>query len=207
MAGLRTRPHFLRLLATLSSRNGLSQGVTGHTAAGTAPASHRIPFSRHLSHHDLLQSYEFFIQSFICCASLGLRRCAPFSLPPRAIIDQSSAALRAFVVVPYRVCARARLGLPGIKQQRLTFVRRCFGRDSVGIRTQDPQLRRLLLYPAELPNRSVFSFVSAGLTWKVGAKIMLFSGFARLCLMFFISLCCVRCIFLRFRFRSQGISL
>ena len=25
-------------------------------------------------------------------------------------------------------------------------------RDSVGIRTQDPQLRRLLLYPAELPN-------------------------------------------------------
>ena len=30
----------------------------------------------------------------------------------------------------------------------------CF-RDSVGIRTQDPQLRRLLLYPAELPNRSV----------------------------------------------------
>ena len=62
MAGLRTRPHFLRLLATLSSRNGLSQGVTGHTAAGTAPASHRIPFSRHLSHHDLLQSYEFFLE-------------------------------------------------------------------------------------------------------------------------------------------------
>ena len=25
-------------------------------------------------------------------------------------------------------------------------------RDSVGIRTQDPQLRRLLLYPTELPN-------------------------------------------------------
>ena len=29
--------------------------------------------------------------------------------------------------------------------------------DSVGIRTQDPQLRRLLLYPTELPNRSVVS--------------------------------------------------
>ena len=28
-------------------------------------------------------------------------------------------------------------------------------RDSVGIRTQDPQLRRLLLYPTELPNRSL----------------------------------------------------
>ena len=49
----------------------------------------------------------------------------------------------------------SKLGLPGIKQQRLTFVRRLICRDSVGIRTQDPQLRRLLLYPAELPNRSV----------------------------------------------------
>ena len=28
-------------------------------------------------------------------------------------------------------------------------------RDPVGIRTQDPQLRRLLLYPTELPDRSV----------------------------------------------------
>ena len=27
-------------------------------------------------------------------------------------------------------------------------------RDSVGIRTQDPQLRRLLLYPAELRNQA-----------------------------------------------------
>ena len=31
----------------------------------------------------------------------------------------------------------------------------CFTCDSVGIRTQDPQLRRLLLYPAELPNQSI----------------------------------------------------
>ena len=43
------------------------------------------------------------------------------------------------------------------RKKRPTCVERfCFGRDSVGIRTQDPQLRRLLLYPAELPNRSVF---------------------------------------------------
>ena len=27
--------------------------------------------------------------------------------------------------------------------------------DPIGIRTQDPQLRRLLLYPAELPNQSI----------------------------------------------------
>ena len=29
-------------------------------------------------------------------------------------------------------------------------------RDPVGIRTQDPQLRRLLLYPTELPDQTVF---------------------------------------------------
>ena len=38
------------------------------------------------------------------------------------------------------------------------------GCDSVGIRTQDPQLRRLLLYPAELPNHPCFA----------GAKVLLF---------------------------------
>ena len=44
-----------------------------------------------------------------------------------------------------------------IRKKRPTNVERfCFGRDSVGIRTQDPQLRRLLLYPTELPNRSLF---------------------------------------------------
>ena len=33
----------------------------------------------------------------------------------------------------------------------------CFCCDPVGIRTQDPQLRRLLLYPAELPDLSRFN--------------------------------------------------
>ena len=42
-----------------------------------------------------------------------------------------------------------------------------FCRDSVGIRTQDPQLRRLLLYPTELPNRSLYFS-------KVAAKICYF---------------------------------
>ena len=47
----------------------------------------------------------------------------------------------------------------GIPDGALTKKARCLStanflltRDSVGIRTQDPQLRRLLLYPAELPN-------------------------------------------------------
>ena len=35
-------------------------------------------------------------------------------------------------------------------------------RDPGGIRTHDPQLRRLLLYPAELPDRSLYSFVLLG---------------------------------------------
>ena len=55
----------------------------------------------------------------------------------------------------FRRCGTAR-------KKRPTFVERfCFGRDSVGIRTQDPQLRRLLLYPTELPNRSYFE-----LNWR-----------------------------------------
>ena len=52
----------------------------------------------------------------------------------------------------------------GIPDGALTKKARCLStasflltRDSVGIRTQDPQLRRLLLYPAELPNHPVYS--------------------------------------------------
>ena len=52
----------------------------------------------------------------------------------------------------------------GIPDGALTKKARCLStasflltRDSVGIRTQDPQLRRLLLYPAELPNHPYVS--------------------------------------------------
>ena len=38
-------------------------------------------------------------------------------------------------------------------------------RDPVGIRTQDPQLRRLLLYPAELPDQPCLCFCSCGGGW------------------------------------------
>ena len=41
--------------------------------------------------------------------------------------------------------------------------------DSGGIRTRDPQLRRLLLYPTELPNH-------AWLDIKRAAKVLLFIG-------------------------------
>ena len=66
----------------------------------------------------------------------------------------------------------------------------CFKRrDSVGIRTQDPQLRRLLLYPTELPNRSVFAFADQWvLRSKVAAKIVIIFGFA-IRLVIFLSPC------------------
>ena len=40
-------------------------------------------------------------------------------------------------------------------------------RDSAGIRTQDPQLRRLLLYPAELPNHPCFAVAKLGDYFKI----------------------------------------
>ena len=53
----------------------------------------------------------------------------------------------------------------------------CF-RDPDRIRTCDPQLRRLLLYPAELPDQSFICSSSDGLMSKEGAKIMLYFYFA-----------------------------
>ena len=47
--------------------------------------------------------------------------------------------------------------------------------DSVGIRTQDPQLRRLLLYPAELRNQPAIQV----LTCFAGAKIVIFYEIAK----------------------------
>ena len=54
----------------------------------------------------------------------------------------------------------------------------CLCCDPGGIRTHDPQLRRLLLYPAELPDQSLHFGVRHGLMSKVDAKVMLFLGFA-----------------------------
>ena len=44
-------------------------------------------------------------------------------------------------------------------------------RDSVGIRTQDPQLRRLLLYPAELPNHPAYSAGKKRPRRRIGLQI------------------------------------
>ena len=90
----------------------------------------------------------------------GLRRCAPFSLSPRAIIEteanRHSAAQMPFFVLRRRLRKRAFDAPPYHKKiAQPLVVRFASFRDSVGIRTQDPQLRRLLLYPTELPNRSV----------------------------------------------------
>ena len=42
------------------------------------------------------------------------------------------------------------------KERVTTLFRWWPSSDPLGIRTQDPQLRRLLLYPAELPNQTLF---------------------------------------------------
>ena len=47
-------------------------------------------------------------------------------------------------------------------------------RDSVGIRTQDPQLRRLLLYPTELPNHPDISSLELPLREERTANIGIF---------------------------------
>ena len=83
--------------------------------------------------------------------------------PPRAIIDQSKNGLQLRWGLVFSHCtAPYESELSTVRhstKKALNIVERfCFGRDSVGIRTQDPQLRRLLLYPTELPNRSVFAF-------------------------------------------------
>ena len=49
-----------------------------------------------------------------------------------------------------------------------------FFRDSVGIRTQDPQLRRLLLYPAELPNHPAYSAGKKGRAGELDCKYRYF---------------------------------
>ena len=46
--------------------------------------------------------------------------------------------------------------------------------DSVGIRTQDPQLRRLLLYPTELPNHPEVSSLELPLREERTANIGIF---------------------------------
>ena len=54
----------------------------------------------------------------------------------------------------------------------------CLCCDPDRIRTCHPQLRRLLLYPAQLPDQSLHFGVRHGLMSKVDAKVMLFLGFA-----------------------------
>ena len=100
------------------------------------------------------------LRSVINWNDSGLTLYEAFSLPPRAIIDQKQIGFLLtqgpFFESNLRLRKRA-FDAPSVyKKNRTTFVVRfAFGRDSVGIRTQDPQLRRLLLYPTELPNRSV----------------------------------------------------
>ena len=75
--------------------------------------------------------------------------------PPRAIIDNEAGRVDARPLLFYTASALEQARLAGYKTTAPDESQALHCRDSVGIRTQDPQLRRLLLYPAELPNRSV----------------------------------------------------
>ena len=98
---------------------------------------------------------------------LGLRRFAPFSLPPRAIIDNEAGRVNARPLLLYTAPALEQARLAGYKTTTPDCRQALHCRDSVGIRTQDPQLRRLLLYPTELPNRSVI-FEGANISQILG---------------------------------------
>ena len=81
-------------------------------------------------------------------------------LPPRAIIKTEANRLllaqMPFFVLRRRLRKLAFDAPPYHKKIAQPSVARFASfRDSVGIRTQDPQLRRLLLYPAELPNQTL----------------------------------------------------
>ena len=91
---------------------------------------------------------------------LGLSLCEAFSLPPRAIIKTKQIGIllaqMPFFVLRRRLRKRAFDAPPYHKKIARVPGRFALFCDSVGIRTQDPQLRRLLLYPAELPNQTLF---------------------------------------------------
>ena len=113
----------------------------------------------------LYQSYEkssTLVQHLVCVREnrLGFRLTAA-SLTSAGHLTRFSKAfvLQTYVFLLCSIFAQTSLAQIYTIKKRLTFVRRftkpC---DSVGIRTQDPQLRRLLLYPAELPNQPLFGF-------------------------------------------------
>ena len=102
----------------------------------------------------------------------------PFLRGPSAIMKQKrpSAALRPRFFALHRTYESRLSTVRHSTKKALNFrwaLLLC--RDSVGIRTQDPQLRRLLLYPAELPNQSLFRSESGckDREYFVSAKIYL----------------------------------
>ena len=101
--------------------------------------------------------------------------------PPRAIIDNEAGRADARPLLFYTASALEQARLAGYKTTTPDFRQALHCRDSVGIRTQDPQLRRLLLYPTELPNRSLcFLAEKFALCPKESAKIVIIFGYAKL---------------------------
>ena len=107
-----------------------------------------------------------------CCSEVDVRRVGAWDLLPAVAhpylrgpssngAKAQSCKCRTAFFERYRPTQEQALAGPIPHKKSATFwVALLLVRDSVGIRTQDPQLRRLLLYPAELPNQSLFRFES-----------------------------------------------
>ena len=120
---------------------------------------------------DLTKSPSQIPEGAIKVIRLGLSLCEAFSLPPRAIIKTEANRLllaqMPFFVIQLRLRKLAFDATPYHKKSHNLRLRDLLHFcDSVGIRTQDPQLRRLLLYPAELPNQTF-------LNWSAKIEIIL----------------------------------
>ena len=119
---------------------------------------------------------------------LGFASCGRASLTlPRAILRKASEKAGAGMCrLDFFDCpAFTGMEFPTACQSKKPAVYRqrafSYFRDSVGIRTQDPQLRRLLLYPAELPNHPMYPFGrQMPVRTNRTANIVIFQRIARL---------------------------
>ena len=118
----------------------------------------------------------------------GFRRCAPTSRPLRGAILQEACAACCCAAFSAPVGAWASSCPYGYRKALQIFIRRA-SCDPVGIRTQDPQLRRLLLYPTELPDPYIWlngpliccpDPISSALTFHSVTGLLVFQSYSPL---------------------------
>ena len=97
-------------------------------------------------------------------ADQGLLRLTPFPHGTSAMCNKKAVLCTASFVILVTICEQAPIVTNTTKATLASgfFIALC-ARDSGGIRTHDPQLRRLLLYPAELRNQHIIYSISCAL--------------------------------------------